>query len=61
MITVQSEDIHCEGCVNRIDKAFSEEGIVHEINLEEKTVKAECALEKAIEILDDLGFDAAQV
>lgn len=61
MIKVKSEDIHCGGCVERIDKVFTEAGIAHNISLEEKTVEADCELAKAIEILDDLGFDAVEV
>lgn len=61
MIKVRSEDIHCGGCVDRIDKAFTEAGIAHNISLEDKTVEADCALEKAVELLDDLGFDAVEV
>ena len=61
MVTLKSEDIHCEGCMERIDKAFTEAGIAHEISLEEKTVKADCGAEQAIELLDDLGFEAVQI
>lgn len=61
MVKVKSDDIHCEGCVARIDKAFTEAGIAHSIDLSQKTVEADCALEQAIEMLDDLGFEAVGV
>lgn len=61
MVKVKSDDIHCNGCVERIDKAFTEEGIAHNISLEEKTVEADCELERAVELLDDLGFEAVEV
>ncbi len=61
MVTVKSEDIHCMGCVERIDKALAQENIAHEIDLDTKTVKADCEAEKVIELLDDLGFEAKEV
>ncbi|MCI8326556.1 MAG: metal-binding protein [Lachnospiraceae bacterium] len=61
MVKVKSDDIHCEGCVERIDKALVEAGIAHKISLEEKSVEADCELSKVIELLDDLGFDAVEV
>lgn len=61
MVKVKSDDIHCGGCVDRIDKALTGAGIAHNISLEEKTVEADCALEQVVEILDDLGFDAVEV
>lgn len=61
MVKVKSEDIHCGGCVERIDKALTEAGIAHNISLEEKTVEADCELAVVVELLDDLGFDAVEV
>lgn len=51
--------MHCPKCVERINKALGEDGIACEIDLAAKTVKVEeSAVEKTVEILDDLGFDA---
>ena len=55
------EEMMCEACVARIDKALSEAGIGHEVNLAEKTVAVEGNESKAVEILDDLGFGAVEV
>ena len=56
--------MHCNKCVERIDKALNAADIKHEINLEEKTVSidgCDSCLKKAIEILDDLGFETTEV
>ncbi len=54
-------DMHCDNCVARITKAFSKEGILFLPNLTDKTVLVygdECIVQQAIDILNDLGFDA---
>lgn len=51
----------CNHCVSRIEKALTEAGIKHKVSLENKTVAIEDEQnngEKAVEILDDLGFSA---
>lgn len=62
MKTYRCEEMMCNGCVSRIDKGLDQAGISHEVNLEAKTVtiEDESACEKAVEILDDLGFSAVE-
>ncbi|MEG0962184.1 MAG: heavy metal-associated domain-containing protein [Lachnospiraceae bacterium] len=64
MTVLKAEDMHCEKCVERIEKALMAAKITHKINLAEKTVsieeEQEC-VKQAIEILDDLGFEAVQL
>lgn len=56
-------DMHCGVCVRRIKKAFLEEHIQNEINLQKKTVTVhkDAEIEKAIELLGDLGFEVKQL
>ena len=57
--TFHVTDMACEHCVARIHKAMEEEGLTHEISLENKTVTVtgcEKCFASAAEILDDLGF-----
>lgn len=64
MKVLKAEDMHCNKCVERIDKALNAADIKHEINLEEKTVSidgCDSCLKKAVEILDDLGFETTEV
>lgn len=61
MTVLKAEDMHCEKCVERINKALKEADITHEVNLEQKTVTIDgCdhCVKTAIEVLDDLGFEA---
>lgn len=61
MITYKVEEMSCNHCVSRIEKALTEAGIRHKVSLENKTVTIEDEQnngEKAVEILDDLGFSA---
>ncbi len=61
MITYKVEEMSCNHCVSRIEKALTEAGIGHKVSLENKTVTIEDEQnngEKAVEILDDLGFSA---
>lgn len=62
MIVLSVPEMHCENCVKRIHEAFDKANIQHEVNLADKTVsiEAEDTLKDAIELLDDLGFDAKQ-
>ena len=61
MKTLKVSDMHCEMCVIRIDKALTAAGIAHTVSLPDKTVSVdEKKLAEAKEILDDLGFDAAE-
>jgi len=64
MRVLKVEDMHCEKCVERITKAMTAEGLDFQVSLADKTVSVDgCdhCVGKAIEILDDLGFDAAEV
>lgn len=62
MKTLKVPGMMCQMCVNRINKGFSEASIEVEVDLASKTVKV-CAdsVEKAKDILDDLGFDAEEI
>ncbi len=61
MKTLNVPDMHCPKCVARIEAAFAEDGIACTICLENKTVQVAAAdVAKAIDTLDDLGFDAAE-
>lgn len=59
MIELKVNDMHCNGCVSRIDKAFSEAGIAHNIDLDthKVTIEDDSMLDNAMEELDDLGFE----
>lgn len=55
------EEIMCDHCVSRIDKALTAADIEHRIDLGSKTVSiggCENCVARAVEILDDLGFSA---
>lgn len=59
MKTLFAKDIQCNHCTMRIKNAFDHADIQAEISLENKTIKIEESnLEKALDILDDLGFPA---
>lgn len=52
-------DMHCERCVERINKALSETGINFEVDLKSQTVTVdgcEKCLKTALTELEDLGF-----
>ena len=60
MKTLKVEEMHCMNCVNRISSALKAEAIEFEIKLEEKIVRVEPEnVERAIDLLDDLGFTAS--
>lgn len=59
MKTLKVPGMMCQMCVKRISAAMNEAGIKFEIDLPSKTVTVSLDnVNKAIEILDDLGFDA---
>ena len=59
MKTFKVQDMRCEHCVARIEKALAAEGIACEVRLDTKTVAVpEEKAAAAAEILDDLGFTA---
>ncbi|MBO5020722.1 MAG: heavy-metal-associated domain-containing protein [Clostridia bacterium] len=52
-------DMHCNKCVERINKALTETGISYEVSLDSKTVTVdgcEHCLKTALSELEDLGF-----
>lgn len=58
------EEMMCNGCVGRIEKALGEAGIGHRVELNDKTVSLdgdESVIKRAVELLDDLGFSAVEV
>ncbi|MCI8454383.1 MAG: heavy-metal-associated domain-containing protein [Lachnospiraceae bacterium] len=60
MKTYKCEEMMCEGCVARIDKALTAASIGHTVDLATKTVTVEGRETEAVEILDDLGFSAVE-
>ena len=62
MTVITVENMHCGRCVTRIDRALTAEVISHDVSLERHEVKLEDAsrLEAALELLDELGFEAKQ-
>ncbi len=63
MKTYKCEEMMCNGCVARIDRALTAASIGHTVDLDTKTVAVEGGAEcekKAVEILDDLGFTAVE-
>ena len=56
MKTFYCEEIACEGCAARIDRALDAAGIRLSVDLENKTVTVEETAGVAPEILFDLGF-----
>ena len=62
MITLKVSGMMCQMCVKRITKGFADENIIAEIDLATKSVKVNADKKnQAIEILDDLGFDAEEI
>ncbi|MEF9942213.1 MAG: heavy metal-associated domain-containing protein [Lachnospiraceae bacterium] len=60
MTIIYVDEMHCEKCVERIMNAMKEQKVVAKVDLVTKTVKIESCdkcLEKALNILDDLGFE----
>ena len=63
MKTFRCEEIMCDHCVSRIKNGLGGSGIGHKVDLEHKTVTVEedSQAEKAVDILDDLGFSAVEI
>lgn len=64
MKVLKSEDMHCGNCVARIEKALGEAKLDFTVNLETKTVTVQGSdesVEKAKELMEDLGFDTVEV
>lgn len=60
MTVIKVEGMHCEKCVERIEKAMNEAGLDYKVSLTDKNVQidgCEHCVKTAMEILDDLGFD----
>ncbi len=60
MAIIKVEDMHCEKCVARITKLFTEEGLDFSVDLANKAVTingCEHCVKTALEALDDLGFE----
>lgn len=60
MTVIKVEGMHCEKCVERIEKAMNEAGLDYKVSLTDKNVQidgCEHCVKTAVEILDDLGFD----
>ena len=60
MAVIKVEDMHCEKCVARITKIMEEEGLDFSVSLSDKTVTingCEHCVKKALDALDDLGFE----
>lgn len=63
MTILKVEEMNCDHCVNRIHNLLEELGMVHEVNLENKTVSIDGSadnIQKAIIELDDIGYTAVQ-
>ncbi len=63
MTVLNVPDMHCDHCVARITKALTDEGMTFQVSLADKTVSVAgdaSAVAKAVEALDDLGFEATQ-
>lgn len=61
MTTLKVPDMHCEKCVERITNALNREGMTFKVSLPDKTVSVEgekAVVDKAVEALDDIGFEA---
>ncbi len=61
MTILNVPDIHCNKCLERISNALTREKIPFNVNLQFKTVAVDgddTAVKRAIEVLDDLGFDS---
>jgi copper chaperone CopZ len=64
MTTLKVPEMHCEKCVQRIEKALNEEKLAFKVSLENKTVTidgCEHCVKTAVDTLDDLGFSAEKI
>ena len=60
MTIIKAEDMHCEKCVERITKAMKDAGLDFQVSIADKTDSiygSDRCVKKALEILDDLGFE----
>ncbi len=63
MTVLKVASMRCENCVKRITAALKESGLNFKLDLSQKTVEIDgdtAAVDKAIAVLDDLGFSAAE-
>ncbi len=63
MAVLHVEEMHCEHCVARIEKALTEAGLDYSVSLNDKTVTVngcENCVKTAVDALDDLGFTAVE-
>lgn len=63
MAVLKVEEMHCEKCVERINKALSAAELDFSVSLADKTVTVngcEHCVKTAISELDDLGFTAVE-
>lgn len=61
MTVLNVPDMHCENCVRRITEALNGEKLSFSVSLADQTISIEgdgAAVQKAVEAMDDLGFDA---
>ncbi len=62
MKTLKVPGMMCQMCVKRITKGFNDASITTEVDLATKSVKVPAdKVKEAIDILDDLGFDAEEI
>lgn len=62
MTTLKVEDMHCEKCVARITNVLNDAGIEFAVSLADKTVTITGGdVAKAVEELDDIGFEAKEI
>lgn len=64
MRVLKAEDMHCNKCVERITKALNDAGMKFKVSLDNKTVAVDgddACVAKAVELLDDLGFEAVEI
>lgn len=64
MTVLKAEDMHCEKCVARIEKALGAAELDFQVNLAEQTVTingCEHCVARAKEIMDDLGFETVEI
>ena len=60
MQVIKVKGMHCEKCVERINKAMTEDGLDFKVSLADKTVAidgCESCVKTALETLEDLGFE----
>lgn len=63
MVILNVPDMSCEHCVARITKALEEQKLNFTVLLSSKTVEIdgdEAALSKAVEALDDAGYETTR-